>query len=143
MGGDFATRAEAQGYVDTHDKAGDAHSARFAAKADASAVSAHTGNRSNPHAVTAAQVGADPVGSAAAVQTSLTAHTGSQSNPHSVTAAQVGLGNVDNTSDLNKPISTATQTALNGKAPAYTYGTTDLEAGVSTLETGKLHFIYE
>ena len=29
----------------------------------------------------------------------------------------VGLGNVDNTSDLNKPISTATQTALNGKEP--------------------------
>ncbi len=27
----------------------------------------------------------------------------------------VGLNNVDNTSDLNKPISTATQTALNGK----------------------------
>jgi hypothetical protein len=32
-----------------------------------------------------------------------------------VTAAMVGLGNVDNTSDLNKPISTATQTALNAK----------------------------
>jgi hypothetical protein len=31
--------------------------------------------------------------------------------------ADVGLGNVDNTSDLNKPISTATQTALNGKQP--------------------------
>lgn len=31
------------------------------------------------------------------------------------TKSQVGLGNVDNTSDLNKPISTATQTALNGK----------------------------
>lgn len=29
--------------------------------------------------------------------------------------SDVGLGNVDNTSDLNKPISTATQTALNGK----------------------------
>ena len=28
----------------------------------------------------------------------------------------VGLGNVDNTSDLNKPISTATQNALNNKA---------------------------
>ncbi|EDT75159.1 hypothetical protein [Clostridium butyricum] len=28
----------------------------------------------------------------------------------------VGLGNVDNTSDANKPISTATQTALNEKA---------------------------
>lgn len=31
------------------------------------------------------------------------------------TKAQIGLGNVDNTSDANKPISTATQTALNGK----------------------------
>jgi len=29
--------------------------------------------------------------------------------------SDVGLSNVDNTSDLNKPISTATQTALNGK----------------------------
>lgn len=32
-----------------------------------------------------------------------------------VTKAMVGLGNVDNTSDLNKPISTAIQTALNSK----------------------------
>ena len=46
----------------------------------------------------------------------LTAHTGNTSNPHSVTKAQVGLGNVDNTSDVNKPVSTATQTALDGKA---------------------------
>lgn len=33
-----------------------------------------------------------------------------------VTSSMVGLGNVDNTSDLNKPISTAEQTALNLKA---------------------------
>ena len=33
----------------------------------------------------------------------------------SVSKADVGLGNVDNTSDLNKPISTATQTALDSK----------------------------
>jgi len=32
-----------------------------------------------------------------------------------LTKSDVGLSNVDNTSDLNKPISTATQTALNGK----------------------------
>lgn len=44
--------------------------------------------------------------------TDLTAHTGNTSNPHSVTKSQVGLANVDNTSDLNKPISTATQTQL-------------------------------
>lgn len=42
-------------------------------------------------------------------------HTLNYSNPHSVTKAQVGLGNVDNTSDINKPISTATQDALDLK----------------------------
>jgi hypothetical protein len=42
-------------------------------------------------------------------------HISSTSNPHSVTATQVGLGNVDNTSDANKPVSTATQTALDLK----------------------------
>jgi len=42
-------------------------------------------------------------------------HISSTSNPHSVTATQVNLGNCDNTSDLNKPISTATQNALNLK----------------------------
>lgn len=43
-------------------------------------------------------------------------HISSTSNPHSVTKAQIGLDNVDNTSDLNKPISTATQNALDLKA---------------------------
>ena len=36
------------------------------------------------------------------------------------TKSDVGLGNVDNTSDLNKPISTATQTALDGKVDKVT-----------------------
>lgn len=45
----------------------------------------------------------------------LIAHTGNTNNPHSTTKAQVGLGNVDNTSDAAKPISSATQTALDGK----------------------------
>ena len=35
-----------------------------------------------------------------------------------LTAADIGLGNVDNTSDMDKPVSTAQQTALDGKAPA-------------------------
>ena len=30
-----------------------------------------------------------------------------------------------------------------GAAPAYTYGTDDMTAGESTLETGKLYFVYE
>lgn len=41
-----------------------------------------------------------------------------------LTKSDVGLGNVDNTSDANKPISTATQTALNGKENTITAGTT-------------------
>ena len=51
------------------------------------------------------------------------AHVIDQNNPHQVTAAQVGLGNVDNTADLDKPISTATQTALDGKADNVVDGT--------------------
>jgi hypothetical protein len=50
-----------------------------------------------------------------------TAYTHSQitsGNPHNIDKSDVGLGNVDNTSDTNKPISSATQTALNGKADA-------------------------
>lgn len=48
-----------------------------------------------------------------------------------LTKADVGLGNVDNTSDANKPISTATQTALNGKQPTIT-------GGASTITSSNL-----
>ena len=34
-----------------------------------------------------------------------------------ITKSKVGLGNVDNTSDSNKPMSSAAQGALNNKAP--------------------------
>lgn len=50
-----------------------------------------------------------------AVQTNLETHINNKSNPHEVTKAQVGLSEVDNTSDANKPISSATQNALNSK----------------------------
>ena len=39
-------------------------------------------------------------------------HVLNENNPHGVTKNQIGLDNVDNTSDINKPISTATQNAL-------------------------------
>lgn len=38
--------------------------------------------------------------------------------PTGITKAHVGLGNVDNTADTAKPVSTATQTALDAKAAA-------------------------
>lgn len=81
------------------------------------------------HASSHASAGSDPLTlaqsqitdlttdlAAKASTASLTSHTSNTSNPHSVTKSQVGLGNCDNTSDANKPISTATQTALDAKA---------------------------
>lgn len=49
------------------------------------------------------------------IDSSLNAHITNTNNPHQVTKEQVGLGNVDNISDKNKPVSDATQTALDGK----------------------------
>lgn len=59
-------------------------------------------------------------------------HIANTSNPHSVTKSQVGLGNVDNTSDLNKPISNAVQNALNGKIS---------EGANISLLNNNLHFV--
>lgn len=65
---------------------------------------------------------------------SLIAHIANKSNPHSITKAQVGLGNADNTSDVNKPISSATQTALNGKSDkAHKHKTADISDMPSAL----------
>ena len=47
------------------------------------------------------------------VATDLSTHEQDTNNPHKVTKAQVGLGNVDNTSDADKPVSTAQATAIN------------------------------
>lgn len=51
-------------------------------------------------------------------KTAIDNHVADTENPHGVTKAQVGLGNVDNTSDADKPISTAAQAALDDKANA-------------------------
>ena len=47
------------------------------------------------------------------VAADLSTHEQDTNNPHNVTKAQVGLGNVDNTSDIDKPVSTAQATAIN------------------------------
>ena len=106
------------------------------------ALQTHTTNTNNPHQVTAAQIGLGLVNNTADVDkpvskaqqeainavkeelsgkltdttNTLTNHIEDKNNPHQVTKEQLGLGNVDNTSDLNKPISTATQAALDKKA---------------------------
>jgi len=63
----------------------------------------------------------------------LDSHVTNNSNPHNVDKAQVNLANVDNTSDLNKPISTATQTALDAKEETQTAASqAEAEAGTET-----------
>lgn len=98
-------------------------------------LDAHKNDKENPHSVTKAQIGlgnvdntADldkPVSNATSatittavnsssngVKALLEAHTNNVNNPHGVTKAQIGLGNVDNTTDLDKPVSDATSSAI-------------------------------
>lgn len=53
-----------------------------------------------------------------------------------VTKADVGLGNVDNTSDVNKPVSTAQQTALNLKANLASPTFTGTVSGITKAMVG-------
>lgn len=75
------------------------------------------------HIHTAEQVGADPSGAAAVVQTSLNTHTGRTDNPHSVTAAQVGAD--------QSGAAAAVQTNLTAHA-----GRTDNPHGVTRAQIG-------
>lgn len=51
-----------------------------------------------------------------ATEEAAAAHVADKANPHDTTKDQVGLGAVDNTSDADKPISTAQQSAIEGLA---------------------------
>ncbi len=64
--------------------------------------------------------------------TNIVNHLSNTSNPHNVTKAQVGLGNVDNTSDLNKPVSTAQAAADSAVASA---AALDATTKANTAET--------
>ena len=65
----------------------------------------HLNDYNNPHRVTPEQIGA--------VSNSLfLEHISNFNNPHNVTLEQLGIPNVDNTSDKDKPISDATQEAI-------------------------------
>ena len=127
----------------------------------AEALDAHVKDMDNPHHVTKFHVGLGnvdntsdtkkPVSEAqqAAIDAvkkllndAFNSHEGDKSNPHKVTKAQVGLGNADDTADINKPISTAQQAALDAlyqQLTAYTnQKIADLINGApSTLDTLK------
>ena len=133
----------------------DAEKSAWNAKQDAIVVGADylapTGDGGGLTGITAAQVGAaavshtQAIGTITGLDTSLAgkepananiqSHIGSTANPHSVTKTQVGLGSVDNTSDAAKPVSTATQAALNLKEPADSTIIKESELSSSTTST--------
>ncbi len=81
----------------------------------------------------------------------LAAHESNNANPHGVTKSQVGLGNADNTADINKPVSTAQQAAIDAATDplevdiaalestvgGHTSSLSSLSSSVSTLSTNK------
>jgi hypothetical protein len=98
------------------------------------------------HAASHASAGTDPITVAQSQVTGLTSDLAAKAPTVSptftgtvsgITKSMVGLANVDNTSDANKPISTATQTALDGKAAStHTHAQSDV-TGLSTALSGK------
>lgn len=67
------------------------------------------------------------------VNAKVDSHIGNKSNPHRVTKAQVGLGNVNNTSDANKPVSTAQATAIADAKAAGTNAQTNLTTHMQNM----------
>ncbi len=69
------------------------------------ALDAHLQDYNNPHKLSPSSIGA-------VSSSDFSNHAYNTNNPHNVTAAQIGLGNVNNTSDLDKPVSLATQAKI-------------------------------
>lgn len=67
------------------------------------------------------------------VNAKVDSHIGNKSNPHGVTKAQVGLGDVNNTSDADKPVSTAQATAIADAKAAGTNAQTNLTTHMQNM----------
>lgn len=71
---------------------------------------------------------ADTGSDVTALETKVNNHIANKSNPHTVTKTQVGLGNVNNTSDANKPVSTAQASAIADAKAAGTAAQTSINS---------------
>ena len=70
------------------------------------------------------------------VKDKLDSHVADKANPHNVTKSHVGLGNVDNTADIDKPVSNAVNSALLAKADKTdTYTKSETDSKISTLSS--------
>jgi hypothetical protein len=113
---DLATKTYADNAVSTHNSDetnvhGISNTADLATKTYAdSAVSTHNGVSTNVHGIADTANLVTLAGTQTLTNKTIT-------SPSGLVKADVGLANVDNTSDADKPISTAAQTALDLKAP--------------------------
>lgn len=71
---------------------------------------------------------ADTGSDVTALETKVSNHIANKSNPHTVTKTQVGLGNVNNTSDADKPVSTAQAAAIADAKAAGTAAQTSINS---------------
>lgn len=71
---------------------------------------------------------ADTGSDVTALETKVNNHIANKSNPHTVTKSQVGLGNVNNTSDADKPVSTAQAAAIADAKAAGTAAQTSINS---------------
>ena len=119
------TDASTKAYVDS--------TASTTAGNAATALSNHEADTTNVHGIADTSILVTTTGTQTLTNKTIT-------SPAGLVKGDVGLGNVDNTSDANKPVSTATQTALDLKAdlasPTFT-GTVTIPTGASiTAPTG-------
>lgn len=107
-----------------------AASSATAAAGSATSASTSAGTATTQAGIATTQAGiattkaAEAAASAASIAGGPVTSVAGKTGVVTLAKADVGLGNVDNTSDANKPVSTATQTALNAKEATITAGTT-------------------
>jgi hypothetical protein len=125
----------------------------------ASAISLHSDDTTNVHGIADTSLLATTAATTSAIGTAVSNHNSVTTNVHGIsdtaalatktyadgavttavsalTKSSVGLANVDNTSDANKPVSTATQTALDLKAPLANPTFTGTVSGITKSMVG-------
>ena len=132
---ELATKTYADSAVSTHSSDttsvhGIADTANLATKSYADgAVSTHEADTTSVHGIADTSILVTTTGIQTLTNKTIT-------TPAGLVKSDVGLGNVDNTTDANKPVSTATQTALDLKAPKADPTFTGTVSGITKAMVG-------